>query len=146
MIPTTRFGFSTVSTLVFHGHSRAPLLMTLSAIGIVISKEARIEAPAVIFHGVTLGSSFVGKPGAPSIAPFVTIGAGATVLGDISVGAFSSIGAGVVVTKSVPPMTIVLDSAGTTRPQDPAVIERRFGMTLPEIDHFVVNWRHQVTT
>ena len=71
--------------------------------GIVIGETAVIEDEVSILQGVTLGGT--GKQTGdrhPKIRHGVMIGAGAKILGNIEVGAFSKIAAGSVVVKPVP--------------------------------------------
>jgi serine O-acetyltransferase len=74
--------------------------------GVVIGSEARIGARCQMFHQVTLGKRFSGSAerpdGMPEVADDVRIGAGAKLLGPISVGQAAVIGANAVVTKDVP--------------------------------------------
>lgn len=72
--------------------------------GIVIGETAVIEDEVSILQNVTLGGT--GKESGdrhPKIRHGVMIGAGAKILGNIEVGAFSKVAAGSVVVKSVPP-------------------------------------------
>jgi len=73
--------------------------------GTVIGETAVIGPNCTLMHGVTLGSS--GSPTRskrrhPTLLANVFVGAGATLLGDITIGPGSKIGAGAVVTKSFP--------------------------------------------
>lgn len=71
--------------------------------GIVIGETAVIEDEVSILQGVTLGGT--GKETGdrhPKIRHGVMIGAGAKILGNIEIGAFSKIAAGSVVLKAVP--------------------------------------------
>lgn len=70
--------------------------------GIVIGETAIIGDDVTIFHGVTLGgrTSSKGKRH-PTIENNVLIGAGAKVLGNITIGSGSTIGANQVVSRSV---------------------------------------------
>ncbi|EJZ18267.1 serine O-acetyltransferase [Rhizobium sp. Pop5] len=72
--------------------------------GIVIGETAVIEDEVSILQNVTLGGT--GKETGdrhPKIRHGVMIGAGAKILGNIEIGAFSKIAAGSVVLKAVPP-------------------------------------------
>ena len=64
------------------------------------------------------------RGGAPTLRKGVTVCCGAKVLGPIEIGENSTIGAGAVVTKSVPPNCVV---AG-----NPAIIIRRDGVKVKE--------------
>ena len=74
--------------------------------GVVIGQTAIIGDNITMYHGVTLG----GKGGSakpvkrhPTIEDDVIIGAGAQLLGDITIGKGSKVGASAVVTGDVPP-------------------------------------------
>jgi serine O-acetyltransferase len=76
--------------------------------GIVIGETAEIGDNSSLLHNVTLGGS--GKETGdrhPKVGRGVMIGAGAKILGNISVGDCSRIAAGSVVLKDVPPRTTV---------------------------------------
>ncbi len=76
--------------------------------GIVIGETAAVGDNSSLLHGVTLGGS--GKEGGdrhPKIGSSVMIGAGAKVLGNITVGNCSRVAAGSVVLKNVPDNTTV---------------------------------------
>lgn len=71
--------------------------------GVVIGETAKIGAKCVIYHGVTLGGT--GNQSGdrhPKIGDNVTIGCNAVLLGNISIGPFTRVGAGGVVTRSWP--------------------------------------------
>lgn len=78
--------------------------------GIVLSHNVSIGTGAVIFHQVTIGE---GKNGAPQIGDYVTIGAGAKIIGNVRIGSHVTIGAGAVVTFDVPDHSIVRAAKGT---------------------------------
>ncbi len=76
--------------------------------GIVIGETAEIGNDVIIFHGVTLGGvKFDPVKRHPTVENNVLIGAGAKILGPITLGRGSKVGANAVVTKSVPPASIV---------------------------------------
>ena len=76
--------------------------------GVVIGATAIVGDDVMIYHDVTLGARGIehGKRH-PTVGNHVVIGAGARVLGDISVGNGVKIAANMVVTKSVPASTNV---------------------------------------
>lgn len=81
--------------------------------GIVIGETAVIGDDVTLYHGVTLGgTSLEKKKRHPTVGDRVTIGAGAKILGDISIGSDSRIGANAVVVKSVPPNSVVVGIPG----------------------------------
>jgi len=69
---------------------------------IIISGYAKFGDNCVVRNGVTVGLKNVEKPCAPCIGNNVSIGAGAKVLGDITVGDNVDIGANAVVITDVP--------------------------------------------
>ena len=98
--------------------------------GVVVGETAVIGDDVLIYHGVTLGgtSSVPGRRH-PMIGDRVVIGAGASVLGPITVGADSLVGANAVVVRNAPAHSVLTgipararqresDAAGFT---DPAI-------------------------
>lgn len=72
--------------------------------GVVIGETAEIGDNVTLYQGVTLGGTGKEKGKRhPTIGNNVVVGAGAIILGNITVGDGSRIGAGSVVVKSVPP-------------------------------------------
>lgn len=72
--------------------------------GVVIGETAVIGDDCVIYHGVTLGGT--GKQHAkrhPTIGNHIFIGAGAKLLGNITIGDYTKIGANAVVLEDCPP-------------------------------------------
>jgi serine O-acetyltransferase len=81
--------------------------------GVVIGETAEIGADVTLYHGVTLGGTSLAKGKRhPTIGDRVVIGAGAKVLGAISIGEDSRIGANAVVVKSVPANSVVVGVPG----------------------------------
>ena len=71
--------------------------------GVVIGETAIIEDDVLIYQGVTLGGvSLTHGKRHPTIKQGVVLGAGAKILGNITIGEFSKIGANSVVVKEVP--------------------------------------------
>lgn len=81
--------------------------------GVVIGETTIIGDDVTIYQGVTLGGTGkdVGKRH-PTIGNGVTIGAGAKVLGPITVGDHSKVGAGAIVLKDVPANCTVVGNPG----------------------------------
>jgi serine O-acetyltransferase len=75
-------------------------------IGVVIHPRARIGRNVLIGQGITIGGRGR-QTGVPRIGDDVYIAAGARILGDLTVGSGSIIAANAVVTRDVPPRTIV---------------------------------------
>jgi serine O-acetyltransferase len=88
--------------------------------GIVISGYARFGDNCRIRTGVVVGLSRVGEPCAPVIGNNVDIGAGAKVLGPITIGDNVLIGANAVVVHDVPSDSIAVGVPAVARPR-PAV-------------------------
>lgn len=83
-------------------------------LGVVIGETAEIGDDCVIFHGVTLGGlKFDPVKRHPTVKSRVLIGAGAKVLGPLTLGEGCRVGANAVVTKDVPPGQTVVGSAST---------------------------------
>jgi serine O-acetyltransferase len=81
--------------------------------GVVIGETTEIGTDVTIFHGVTLGGTSTerGKRH-PSVGDRVTIGSGAKVLGAITIGHDSRIGANAVVVRDVPSNSVVVGVPG----------------------------------
>ncbi|WP_307008321.1 serine O-acetyltransferase EpsC [Sinomonas atrocyanea] len=89
--------------------------------GVVIGETAEIGDDVFLYHGVTLGGRSLAKVKRhPTIGDGVTIGAGAKVLGPITIGAGSAVGANAVVVKDAPPNSIVTGVPATWRHRDAA--------------------------
>lgn len=85
------------------------------ATGVVIGETAEVGDNVTIYHGVTLGGTSLDRVKRhPTVGDNVTIGAGAKVLGAITIGAGSQIGANSVVVKPVPPGAVVVGVPGQT--------------------------------
>ncbi|MDK9726057.1 MAG: serine O-acetyltransferase [Sterolibacteriaceae bacterium MAG5] len=72
--------------------------------GVVIGETAVIGEDCTLYHGVTLGGTSWNKGKRhPTLAPGVVVGAGAKVLGPITVGEGAKVGSNAVVVRDVPP-------------------------------------------
>jgi serine O-acetyltransferase len=81
--------------------------------GVVVGETAEIGANVTLYHGVTLGGTSLNKGKRhPTLGNNVVVGAGAKVLGAITVGDNSRIGANAVVVKPVPPNSVVVGVPG----------------------------------
>ncbi|WP_336002727.1 serine O-acetyltransferase [Halorientalis halophila] len=93
--------------------------------GVVIGETAEIGDDVLMYHGVTLGGASMRREKRhPTVRDCVTLGANATLLGDITVGRGATVGAGSVVTDDVP--------AGATATGVPAEITEHAGDEPPE--------------
>ena len=98
------------------------------ATGVVIGETAEVGAGVTIYQGVTLGGTSLDRGKRhPTVGDRVTIGAGAKVLGPVTIGHDSQIGANAVVVKPVPPGSVVVGVPG----QVIARSRPRPGRTLP---------------
>lgn len=99
--------------------------------GIVVGETTEIGDDVTIYQGVTLGGTTL-DPGKrhPTIGDRVVVGAGAKVLGPLTVGSDSRVGANAVLVRSVPDRSVVVGvpgqvissggvSTGTTPTSDP---------------------------
>ena len=101
--------------------------------GVVVGETAIIGDNVLLYHGVTLGGS--GKESGkrhPTVGNHVVVGAGAKILGNITIGDNSYIGANAVVIKHVPPNSTVVGIPGRITKQDGEKIELA-------LDHMHVN-------
>ncbi|RPI80347.1 MAG: serine O-acetyltransferase [Chloroflexi bacterium] len=95
------------------GAQIGPELFIDHGMGVVIGETAEIGEKVTLYHGVTLGGTSLNKGKRhPTIGNRVTIGAGAKVLGAITIGDDSRIGANSVVVKSVPTNSVVVGIPG----------------------------------
>ncbi|MFQ5850331.1 MAG: serine O-acetyltransferase [Candidatus Binatia bacterium] len=81
--------------------------------GVVIGETSEIGDDVIIYQGVTLGGISLKKEKRhPTVEDCVIIGAGAIVLGPVTVGRDSRIGSGSVVVSAVPPNSTVVGIPG----------------------------------
>ena len=74
--------------------------------GVVIGETAVIGDDVTLYHGVTLGGTSWNKGKRhPTLEDGVVVGAGAQILGPITIGARAKVGSNAVVVKNVPPGT-----------------------------------------
>ena len=94
--------------------------------GIVIGETAEIGDNVMLYHGVTLGGTGKQKNKRhPTVEDNVMIGAGMIVLGPVTIGANTKIGAGSVVTQDLPPNVTAVGS--------PVMIVRKDGVRIPPV-------------
>ena len=78
-------------------------------VGVVIGETAVIGDDVLIYHGVTLGGKTLeAVKRHPTVGDRVIIGAGAKLIGNITIGNDCAIGANAVVTKPMPPGTVAV--------------------------------------
>jgi serine O-acetyltransferase len=137
-------GFKLVARLISHlsraitgieihpGARIGPRFFIDHGMGVVIGETAEIGADVTLYHGVTLGGTSLEKGKRhPTLEDGVVVGAGAKILGDITIGQFSRVGGNAVVVKPVPPHSVVVGVPGE--------VVRRRGERLPsakpDLDH-----------
>jgi serine O-acetyltransferase len=90
-----------------------PRLFIDHGAGVVIGETAVVGSDVTIYHGVTLGgTSLTHGKRHPTIGDRVTVGAGAKVLGNLTVGDDSRIGANAVLVRSVDDHSVVVGVPG----------------------------------
>lgn len=98
-----------------------PGLRLFHGVGLVVHKNVVLGSNCTLRQGVTIGNK--GAPETEHITPIigdnVEFGAGAIVIGGVTIGDNSIIGAGVVVTKDVPPNSVVIGESPRIRPRRP---------------------------
>ncbi|GAC1549183.1 MAG: serine O-acetyltransferase [Candidatus Velthaea sp.] len=87
--------------------------------GVVIGGTAIVGDDVTIYQGVTLGGTSLQRTKRhPTIEDNVTVGSGAAILGDITIGKNTKVGANSVVVKDVPPNSTVVGIPGRVVLQD----------------------------
>jgi len=90
--------------------------------GVVIGETCEIGDNVTIYQGVTLGGTGkdVGKRH-PTICSNVTIGTSSIILGPVTIGEGSKIGAGAIVLKNVPPNSTIVGELARNTKEMPSV-------------------------
>ncbi|MBM7716906.1 serine O-acetyltransferase [Siminovitchia sp. FSL H7-0308] len=93
--------------------------------GVVIGETCEIGDDVTVYQGVTLGGTGKEKGKRhPTIKDHALIATGAKVLGNITIGEYSKVGAGSVVLKDVPPNSTVVGIPGRVVIQDGVRLKR----------------------
>jgi serine O-acetyltransferase len=114
------------------GAQIGPRLFIDHGMGVVIGETSELGECVTLYHGVTLGGVSISKGKRhPTLEDHVVVGAGAKILGAITIGHHSRIGANAVVVKDVPPNSVVVGVPGqiVMRHEQPAGTEK------PDLDH-----------
>jgi serine O-acetyltransferase len=106
-------GRSITGVEIHPGAEIGPRFFIDHGMGVVIGETAEIAPDVTLYHGVTLGgvSSERGKRH-PTLGSGVVVGAGAKILGAITIGANTRIGANAVVVKDIEPNKVVVGIPG----------------------------------
>jgi serine O-acetyltransferase len=90
-----------------------PGLFIDHGMGVVIGETTEVGANCTLYQGVTLGGTSLKKEKRhPTLGHHIVVGAGAKILGAITIGDHSKIGAGSVVVTEVPPHSTVVGIPG----------------------------------
>ncbi|MDM8520061.1 serine O-acetyltransferase [Anaerolineales bacterium HSG6] len=101
--------------------------------GVVIGETSEVGRNVILYHGVTLGGTSLSKGKRhPTLGDNVVVGAGAKILGGITIGHNSRIGANAVVVKPVPPNSVVVGVPGEVIIRQ---LNGRATRTKPDLDH-----------
>jgi serine O-acetyltransferase len=114
------------------GAQIGPGLFIDHGMGVVSGETTEIGEDVTIYQGVTLGGT--GKETGkrhPTVGDGVIVGTGARVLGPVTIGEGSKVGAGSIVIRDVPPNSTVVGNPGRTVVQDGQKVPRQ----APDIDH-----------
>ncbi|WP_119698224.1 serine O-acetyltransferase EpsC [Microbacterium halotolerans] len=88
--------------------------------GVVIGETAEVGDDVMLYHGVTLGGRSLTKGKRhPTLGDGVAVGAGAKVLGPVTIGENSTVGANAVVTRDAPAGSVLLGIPAKVRPREP---------------------------
>ena len=102
--------------------------------GVVIGETTIVGDDVLIYQGVSLGgTSLTHGKRHPTIEDYVVVGLGSTVLGPVTIGRHSRVGAGSVVVDSVPPHSTVVGVPG--RIVKEAVAHSETGEPLLSLEH-----------
>jgi serine O-acetyltransferase len=108
------------------------------ATGVVIGETAEVGADVTIYQGVTLGGTGFDKGKRhPTVGDRVIIGAGAKILGPVTIGHDSQVGANAVVVKPMPPGSVVVGVPGQvidrSRPRPVGAVPGTGETVLPDL-------------
>jgi serine O-acetyltransferase len=110
---TSHFGRALTGIEIHPGARISPGFFVDHGMGVVIGETAEVGPNVTLYHGVTLGgTSWKKGKRHPTIEEDVVVGAGAKILGPITIGARTRIGANAVVVRDVPPDSVVVGIPG----------------------------------
>lgn len=100
--------FATAAEIEYNAEI-GPGLFIAHPAGVVIGRGSKIGKNVNVYQRVTLGTHNMISIKFPVLEDYVTVFSGATILGDVTIGAGAVIGANSVVTKDVPKDSLVID-------------------------------------
>ena len=109
------------------------VLLAHSSGGIILGHNVTIGDDCILRHNVTLGAKGHTKPGDPTLGARVEVGAGAVIVGAITISDDAVIGANAVVTVDVPPGAVVRAPAATIHMPREAAGEATVDIRRPAI-------------
>lgn len=102
--------------------------------GVVIGETTVIGDDVLMYHGVTLGgTSTMREKRHPTLGDDIVVGAGSTVLGPVTVGSHSVIGANAVVVTDAPAGSLLVGSPAVPRPRAPRASDSYSAAALYDI-------------
>lgn len=108
--------------------------------GVVIGETSEIGDNVTMYHGVTLGgtNSFTGKGGKrhPTLEDNVVVGAGALILGPITVGKNAKVGANATVVRDVAANTTVVGTAAHKTESAKSCVFMPYGINAKTVDPY----------
>ncbi|UCC85553.1 MAG: serine O-acetyltransferase [Anaerolineales bacterium] len=117
------------------GAKIGPGLFIDHGMGVVIGETSEIGEGVTLYHGVTLGGTSLEKVKRhPTLEDRVVVGAGAKILGAITIGECSRIGANAVVVKPVPPNSVVVGVPGEVIVRS----QPRLVKAVPDLEHGIL--------
>lgn len=131
--------FRSLTGIEIHpGATIGPRFFIDHGMGVVIGETAEVGSDVTLYHGVTLGgTSWQKGKRHPTLNDGVVVGAGAKILGPITVGANSRIGANAVVVRDVPADAVVVGVPGEivkrSKPRQPALHPDLEHGSLPDV-------------
>jgi serine O-acetyltransferase len=120
---TTRLNLALHAVDIHYEVTAGPGLVLRHAFGVVVGREAQLGSRVRLFQHVTLGKRMSGSTehpdGMPTLGDDVHVYAGAVIVGPITVGERSLVGANVVLTESCPPdSTVVAPASRIVEPRE----------------------------